>query len=69
MYVQESIYDKFLDVLVEKVKQQVIGNGFEEQSAGGPVVSHLVSINSSHDGEPPGFENAIRQGMGLHRIR
>jgi aldehyde dehydrogenase (NAD+) len=28
-----------MDILVAKVKQQVIGNGFDEQSGGGPVVS------------------------------
>ncbi|KAF9006467.1 NAD-aldehyde dehydrogenase [Cyathus striatus] len=39
VYVQESIYDKFIDILVAKVKQQVIGNGFDEKSGGGPVVS------------------------------
>ena len=38
VYVQESIYDKFLDLLVQKVKAQTIGDGFDEQSGGGPVV-------------------------------
>lgn len=38
VYVQESIYDKFLDLLVQKVKAQIIGDGFDEQSGGGPVV-------------------------------
>jgi len=41
VYVQESIYDKFLELLVEKVKAQVIGDGFEEASGGGPVVSKV----------------------------
>ena len=39
VYVQETIYDKFLDLLVQKVKAQIIGDGFDEQSGGGPVVS------------------------------
>jgi len=39
LYVQDSIYDKFLAVLVEKVKQTVIGDGFDENSAGGPIIS------------------------------
>jgi aldehyde dehydrogenase (NAD+) len=39
VYVQETIYDKFLDLLVQKVKAQTIGDGFDEQSGGGPVVS------------------------------
>ena len=39
VYVQETIYEKFLDLLVQKVKAQTIGDGFDEQSGGGPVVS------------------------------
>lgn len=38
VYVQDSIYDKFIQLLVEKVKQQVIGDGLDDKSAGGPVV-------------------------------
>ncbi|KAI6119426.1 aldehyde dehydrogenase domain-containing protein [Pisolithus croceorrhizus] len=39
LYVQDTIYDKFLALLVEKAKQLVIGDGFDERSGGGPVVS------------------------------
>jgi len=39
VYVQETIYDKFLDLLVQRVKAQTIGDGFDEQSGGGPVIS------------------------------
>jgi len=39
LYVQDSIYDKFLKLLVSKVKGQTIGDGFDENSSGGPVVS------------------------------
>ena len=38
VYVQETIYDKFLDLLVQKVKAQTIGDGFDEESGGGPLV-------------------------------
>jgi hypothetical protein len=41
VYVQESIYDKFLKLLVSKVKEQVIGDGFDEKSSGGPVVCYF----------------------------
>ncbi|KAK1236742.1 hypothetical protein PQX77_000098 [Marasmius sp. AFHP31] len=41
LYVQESIYDKFLQILVDKVKATVIGDGFDEKSTGGPVVSKV----------------------------
>ena len=47
VYVQETIYDKFLDLLVQKVKAQTIGDGFDEQSGGGPVVSAVF-----HSTEP-----------------
>jgi len=40
VYVQESVYDKFVTLLVEKAQQFVVGDGFDEKAAGGPVVSH-----------------------------
>ncbi|EGN97360.1 hypothetical protein SERLA73DRAFT_184041 [Serpula lacrymans var. lacrymans S7.3] len=39
LYVQNSIYDKFVSLLVEKSKQLVVGDGFDEKTAGGPLVS------------------------------
>ncbi|KAA1466204.1 NAD-aldehyde dehydrogenase [Dentipellis sp. KUC8613] len=39
LYVQDTIYEKFLDVLAVKAKELVIGDGFDEQTGGGPVVS------------------------------
>jgi aldehyde dehydrogenase (NAD+) len=39
VYVQESIHDKFLKLLVSNVNAQVIGNAFDEKSGGGPVIS------------------------------
>ncbi|KAI0637740.1 NAD-aldehyde dehydrogenase [Trametes polyzona] len=39
LFVQDTIYDKFIPLLVEKFKQLKIGNGFDEESGGGPVVS------------------------------
>jgi len=39
LYVQDSIHDKFVGILVSKVKELVIGDGFHEKSGGGPVVS------------------------------
>ncbi|KAF8192501.1 aldehyde dehydrogenase domain-containing protein [Pholiota molesta] len=39
LYVQESIYTKFVDLLVAKVKAQIIGDGFNDKTGGGPVVS------------------------------
>ena len=43
MYVQDSIYDKFIEILVGKAKQLVIGDGFNEASGAGPVVSPPIS--------------------------
>jgi len=37
--VQDSIYHKFLELLVAKVKALNIGNGFDDTVAGGPLVS------------------------------
>ncbi|KAG5644070.1 hypothetical protein DXG03_009160 [Asterophora parasitica] len=39
VYVQNSVYDKFIGLLVSKVKAQVVGDGLDEKSGGGPVVS------------------------------
>ncbi|KAJ3573871.1 hypothetical protein NP233_g2143 [Leucocoprinus birnbaumii] len=39
VYVQDSIYNKFMETLVARVKATVIGDGFDERSTGGPVVS------------------------------
>ncbi|KAF5388283.1 hypothetical protein D9615_000287 [Tricholomella constricta] len=39
VYVQDTVYDKFIILLVSKVKAQVIGDGLDEKSGGGPVVS------------------------------
>lgn len=39
VYVQDSIYDKFIELLLSKVKAQTIGDGFDERTGGGPVVS------------------------------
>ncbi|KAJ6539257.1 NAD-aldehyde dehydrogenase [Mycena capillaripes] len=39
VYVQDSIHDKFVELLVSKVKELVFGNGLDEKTSGGPVVS------------------------------
>lgn len=39
LYVQDTIYDKFVSLLVSKAKELVIGDGFDEKSGGGPLVS------------------------------
>jgi len=39
VYVQESIYDKFVALLVSKAKELVVGDGFDEKTTAGPVVS------------------------------
>ncbi|KAJ7937139.1 aldehyde dehydrogenase domain-containing protein [Mycena leptocephala] len=41
VYVQDSIHDKFVELLVSKVKELVFGNGLDEKSSGGPVVSKI----------------------------
>ncbi|GJE84734.1 NAD-aldehyde dehydrogenase [Phanerochaete sordida] len=39
VYVQDSIYDKFVALLVTKAKQLNVGDGFDEATTAGPVVS------------------------------
>ena len=44
MYVQDTVHDKFVEILVGKAKQLVIGDGFDEKSGGGPVVSPTLLL-------------------------
>jgi len=39
LFVQDTVYDKFMGILVEKFNQAVIGDGFDERSVAGPVIS------------------------------
>jgi len=39
VYVQDSVYDKFMDLLIEKVKSTPTGDGFEEAVTNGPIIS------------------------------
>ncbi|KAF7352867.1 Aldehyde dehydrogenase [Mycena venus] len=39
VYVQDSIHDKFVELLVSKVKELVVGNGLDDKTSAGPVVS------------------------------
>lgn len=50
LYVQDTIYDTFVSLLVSKAKELVIGDAFDEKSGGGPVVSQpsYLSFCSSH---------------------
>ncbi|KAH9912714.1 NAD-aldehyde dehydrogenase [Fomitopsis serialis] len=41
LFVQESIYDKFMPILASKAKQLVVADGFDEKASGGPVVSKV----------------------------
>lgn len=39
VYVQDTIYDKFVEVLVRKAKECIVGDGFDEKVSAGPLVS------------------------------
>ena len=41
LYVQDTVHDKFVSLLVQRAKELVIGDGFDETSGGGPVVSKM----------------------------
>lgn len=38
IYVQSTVYDKFLSIMKEKVKEYHIGDGFDSKSTAGPLV-------------------------------
>lgn len=63
VYVQDTIYDKFVALLVGKVKELVIGDGFDEKTAAGPVVCFYLNLLSCHVDIPrllEGIEDTIR---------
>jgi aldehyde dehydrogenase (NAD+) len=37
--VQGNVYDKFLDLLIDKVKSTPVGDGFDDGVTNGPIVS------------------------------
>ncbi|PAV20791.1 NAD-aldehyde dehydrogenase [Pyrrhoderma noxium] len=39
VFVQESVYDKFMEILLKKVGEHVVSSGFDEKASSGPVVS------------------------------
>ena len=39
IYVQSSVYDKFLAIFKEKIMAYKLGNGFDADSSAGPLVS------------------------------
>ncbi|KIY46641.1 NAD-aldehyde dehydrogenase [Fistulina hepatica ATCC 64428] len=41
VYVQESVYDKFMGILLSKVKETVVGDGLSDETAAGPLVSKV----------------------------
>lgn len=41
VYVQDTVYDKFIELLVSKAKQLIVGDGFKEDTTAGPVISKL----------------------------
>jgi hypothetical protein len=41
VYVQDSVYDKFVELLIEKVKSTPVGDGFDDTVTNGPLVSEL----------------------------
>ena len=43
VYVQDSVYDKFIELLIEKVKSTPIGDGFDDTVANGPLVSERAT--------------------------
>ena len=67
LYVQDTIYDKFVTTLAAKAKELVIGDGFDEKSGGGPVVPTCPSnaIFQSYL-RSQGLQNPIRPCMELH---
>jgi aldehyde dehydrogenase (NAD+) len=39
VYVQDTVYDKFIALLIDRVKSTPIGDGFDDAVTSGPIVS------------------------------
>ncbi|WP_188455533.1 betaine-aldehyde dehydrogenase [Virgibacillus oceani] len=48
LLVEESIHDEFVDALIERTKQIKLGNGFDENTQSGPMISadHRAKVES-----------------------
>jgi acyl-CoA reductase-like NAD-dependent aldehyde dehydrogenase len=70
VYVQDTVYDEFVSLLVSKAKQLVVGYGFDQNSSAGPVVG-VTSRGHGYTSQAvtKGFKVTIRQGLGIHRKR
>lgn len=42
IYVQSSVYDKFLGIMKEKIKDYKLGDGFDAASSAGPLVCSIA---------------------------
>jgi acyl-CoA reductase-like NAD-dependent aldehyde dehydrogenase len=47
VYVQDTVYDKFVGLLVDKAKQLVVGDGSDPKTAGGPLVRGVFVLSDS----------------------
>lgn len=68
MYVQDTVYDKFLVVLVDKVKALNVGDGLDDATGAGPVVGATRMPPTPQDltVSPAGLEGPIRPRVGLY---
>lgn len=70
MYIENSIYDKFLALLVSKVEELSIGDGFDDKNGGGPVVRirplHTTLLWNAK--RVLGVQRAVRPSLELHRV-
>ena len=42
VYVQDTVYDKFMGLLLKTANELVVSNGFNEKASAGPVVSAIA---------------------------
>ena len=72
VYVQDTVYDKFMGLLLKTANELVVSNGFNEKASAGPVVSTIsffvvlwVSQPMSYHGRA-GVKGSIRSRLELH---
>ena len=75
VYVQDTVYDKFMELLLKTAKELVVSNGFDEKASAGPVVSKISMFVTLWIRQPmscrdcaryAGVKDTIRTRLELH---
>ena len=67
LILHEAIYDRFLEMLVERVKKLKVGNGLDESTEMGPIINE-AQLNKIHQYVEIGKKEGAKLVIGGHRL-